>query len=303
MARATDPNDILPPGVIAAATTPIRERSNYVDLGAAMEIIDFLNASPAVGISILGSTGSFLHFDVEEREKFITFAAKRSKKPIIVGVSHSTFDVTLHLIEHAAASGAAAALVLPPYYFKYTPAQIEAYFTALGERASSHLPIYLYNIPFFTGTIPVEVSHRLLSSGHWTGIKDSSGQPEYLAALQDTGKTLLVGNDSAIQASRRQGAAGVISGCAACIPELICALDHAVVSGNEAKEAVLRELLGQFFTWLDRFPTPVGIELGCHIRKLPSRRHDIWLPTQVQEEFTAWFNDWLPIVLKESASA
>ena len=283
----------------AAAVTPIRERSNYIDLGATMEIIDFLNASPCGGISILGSTGAFLHFDVEEREKLITFATKRSKKPVVVGVSHSTFDVTLHLIEHAAGAGAAAALILPPYYFRYTPEQVEAYLAALGRRMGTHIPLLLYNIPFFTAAIPAEAAQRLLSSGGYAGIKDSSGKPEYLAALSGTGKTLLVGNDGAISVSRRQGASGVISGCAACVPELIAAYDLAVTTNDMAREAQLLGHLHQLFEWLDRLPVPLGIELACQLRKLPVRCQTAWLPPDLVEGFSAWFLNWLPAVRKD----
>jgi 4-hydroxy-tetrahydrodipicolinate synthase len=223
MSRTTATNHIPPSGVYAAAVTPFRERSNYVDLGAAMEILDFLEASPAKGISIFGTTGNFLHFDVEEREKLVSFGVKRCRKPVIVGIAHSTLDVTVYLAEQAAGAGASAALVLPPYYFRYNVAQLEEFYLRLGEKAAGVVPLYLYNIPFFTSALPVEVSERLLRSGMYVGIKDSSGKPEYLEALKDTGATLLVGNDNALCVSRKQSAVGVISGCAAALPELICA--------------------------------------------------------------------------------
>lgn len=300
MSVTTDSNHILPQGVYAAAITPARERSNYVDLSAALEILDFLEKSPAVGISIFGTTGNFLHFDVEEREKLVHFGIKRCRKPVAVGIAHSTLDVTVHLAEQAAGSGASFALVLPPYYFKYSDAQIEEFYLRLGEKAAKFLPLYLYNIPFFTAAIPVEVSKRLLESGMYSGIKDSSGRPEYLAALSGTGKTLLVGNDTALCESRRSGiTAGVISGCAAAIPELICALDRAVVSGDGTKEALLAWYLGEFIGWLNKFPTPFGVEEACRMRKLPTKPDTTWLGGAPLEEYRAWFAEWWPGVLKD----
>ncbi len=263
-------------------------------------MIDFLNASQAQGITLLGTTGNFLHFDIEEREKLISFGIKRSSKPVAVGVSHSTLDVTIHLCEHAAASGAALALVLPPYYFRYTPAQLEAFFLRVGEKAAQHLPLYLYNIPFFTAEIPVEVSERLLKSGLYSGIKDSSGKPEYLRALKDTGATRLVGNDNALCISRKEGSAGVVSGCAAAVPELICALDAAVSSGNTAREAILAQRLSELISWLDQFPTPVGIEEAARLRKLPARPDLSWLGDSPLDAYRGWFLDWLPQVLSDA---
>ena len=271
-----------------------------MDLGAAMEILDFLEASPAKGISIFGTTGNFIHFDVEEREKLVSFGVKRCRKPVIVGIAHSTLDVTVYLAEQAAGAGASAALVLPPYYFRYNVTQLEEFYLRLGEKAAGVIPLYLYNIPFFTSALPVEVSERLLRSGMYVGIKDSSGKPEYLEALKDTGATLLVGNDNALCVSRKQSAVGVISGCAAALPELICALDAAVASGDAAREALLWAYLQQFIGWLDKFPTPFGVEEACRLRKLPARPETSWLGGAPLAEYRDWFVDWLPAVLRDS---
>lgn len=265
-----------------------------------MEILDFLEASPAKGISIFGSTGNFLHFDVEEREKLVSFGVKRCRKPVIVGIAHSTLDVTLYLAEQAAGAGASAALVLPPYYFRYSVAQIEEFYLRLGEKAAGAIPLYLYNIPFFTSALPVEVSERLLRSGMYAGIKDSSGKPEYLEALKDTGATLLVGNDNALRVSRKQSAVGVISGCAAALPELICALEAAVANGEAAREALLWAYLQEFIDWLDKFPTPFGVEEACRLRKLPARPDTTWLGGAPLAEYRDWFAGWLPAVLRDS---
>jgi len=293
-------NHIPPRGVYAAAITPARERSNYVDLGASMEVIDFLSASPVEGISIFGTTGNFLHFDVEEREKLVSFGIKRSRKPVAVGIAHSTLDVTVHLAEQAADSGASLALVLPPYYFKYSEEQIENFYLRLAEKAAKFLPLYLYNIPFFTAAIPLAVSRRLLESGMYAGIKDSSGKPEYLEGLTGTGKTLLVGNDTALCDSRKGPAVGVISGCAAALPELVCALDRAVASGDAGQEAKLWGYLKEFIDWLNAFPTPFGVAEACRLRKLPARPDSTWLGNVPLEAYRHWFLNWLPHVLEDS---
>jgi dihydrodipicolinate synthase/N-acetylneuraminate lyase len=265
-----------------------------------MEVIDFLNASPAQGLTLLGTTGNFLHLDVEEREKLIGFALKRSRKPMGVNVAHSTLDVAVYLAEHAAACGAAFAMVLPPYYFRYTPEQIDAFLTRFAEKTHQLLPLYLYNLPFFTSAIPLETSQRLLSSGLYRGIKDSSGKPEYLSALASTGGTLIVGNDSALIASRKDVAVAVVSGCAAAVPELICAMDRAITAGDEARQAQLLPYLQEMLRWFDSFPAPVAIEEACRLRKLPCRPDTSWLGNAPLDAFRQWFVEWLPQVLADS---
>jgi dihydrodipicolinate synthase/N-acetylneuraminate lyase len=293
MSRTSAPNSTVPSGVYAAAITPIRERSNYVDLGAALEIIGFLEASPVRGTTLLGTTGNFVHMDVEEREKLIHFALKRSRKPMGVNISHSTLDVTKHLGELAGNEGAAFALVLPPYYFRYSDSQLESYFTRVGEALAGHIPLYLYNIPFFTAAIPQPLAHQLLASGLYAGIKDSSGKPEYLTSLRDTPANLIVGNDSALAISRGTVANGVVSGCAGCVPELITAYDTAIAYGQKDRQDALSPLLAELLYWLDQFPAPFGIEYLAKLRGLPSRPDTSWLGDAPLTDLEAWFPAWL----------
>lgn len=265
-----------------------------------MEIIDFLNASPAQGLTLLGTTGNFLHFDVEEREKLISFALKRSRKPMGVNVAHSTLDVAVYLAEHAASCGASFAMVLPPHYFRYTPQQVEEYLTRFAEKTHQLLPLYLYNLPFFTSPIAAETAERLLNSGLYAGIKDSSGQPELLRRLRSTPGTLIVGNDSALTVSRKESAVAVISGCAAAVPELICAMDRAIARADAAREAQLMPYLQDMLRWFDSFPAPVGIEEACRLRKLPCRPDTSWLGAAPLTAFREWFPGWLAEVLQIS---
>lgn len=287
----------MPSGVYAAAITPHRERANLIDSGAAMEIIDFLCASGVDGIALLESSGNFVHFDPEERERFVTFAIKRSRKPVAVNVSHSTLEVTMQLAEQAADAGAAFVLVMPPYFYPYAGDMVEAYYRELRAGLDGGVPLYLYNMPFFTSPIPVEVAARLLDEGLYRGIQDSSGKPEYLAALGSGVR--MVGNDAAIHSSRRE-AAGLVSGCAACMPELVVALDRAVMRGDEAAQGRLGARLSELMGWLDRFPVPFAIMEACRLRKLPARPDSSWLGSAPIEEFRSWFEGWLPEALRDA---
>ena len=60
-------------------------------------------------------------------------AAKRSRVPVIFNCSHSSFDGVVELTEAAEAAGAAAVLVMPPYFFTYTQTQIVDFYRAGGR--------------------------------------------------------------------------------------------------------------------------------------------------------------------------
>ena len=77
-------------GVNVAAITPRRAREVEVDLGAMLELVDFLCAQQVQGITLFGTTGEFVHFTIEERSRYVALLAKRSRVPVMANVSHST---------------------------------------------------------------------------------------------------------------------------------------------------------------------------------------------------------------------
>jgi len=66
-------------GIFVAAITPRRHLEYSIDLGATLELIDFLCENGVDGIALLGSTGEFVHFALDDRRHMVNFAAKRSR--------------------------------------------------------------------------------------------------------------------------------------------------------------------------------------------------------------------------------
>src|SRR5712675_2373053 len=170
-------------GVLVAAVTPRRAHEHSIDLGATLEMIDFLGNSGVNGIALLGSTGEFVHFALDDRRHMVNFAAKRSRLPLLVNVSHSTLDGSIELAREAASAGVAGVLLMPPYYFPQDQDAIRSFYLAFATAVGDALPIYLYNIPFCTSDIASSTATELLASGKFAGIKDSSGNLDYFRAL------------------------------------------------------------------------------------------------------------------------
>src|SRR5579862_873989 len=171
-------------GVFAAAVTPHRLEGHEADIAGMLELIDFLARSGVQGTVVLGSTGEFPHIKVTERARLVQFAVKRSRVPIIAGVSHSTLDGALELASEAITSGVAALLLMPPHFFRYDQADVAEFYRRFSvEIGRTNVPILLYNIPQFTSGIPFETVRQLIDSGRYAGIKDSSGDREYFHHL------------------------------------------------------------------------------------------------------------------------
>jgi len=293
-------------GVNVAAVTPRREGPE-IDLAATFELIEFLSRAGVAGIALLGTTGEFLHYDLSERVRLITLGTKRSRVPIIAGVGHSSLDGAITLAREAAEAGAAAALLMPPYFFRYSQEEVKEFYLRFAQALKDSIPVLLYNIPFFTTEVSCETALELLATGLFAGIKDSSGDfasfERFQAARAERPFNLLVGNDVIFTRARAAGADGVVSGVACAVPELMLGLDRAIAAGAAAQIARLEVRLQEFIARIDRFPVPVGIREALVVRGLnvgPSSTPPGPQARRELEEFRAWFKSWLPAVQREA---
>ena len=294
-------------GVIVAATTPRRSREYSIDLAATLELVDFLGNTGVNAIALLGSTGEFVHFALDDRRHMTGFAAKRSRVPLLVNVSHSTLDGAVELARDAANDGVAGVLIMPPFYFRYGQDAIRTFFLKFAAEVDAAVPIYLYNIPIFSNPIDVSTARDLLDTGLFAGIKDSSGSWEYFENLREGSSTLpfafFSGAERLYAKARPLGARGVISGVACALPELMAALERTLSEGDQAAKASTLECrLQEFLQWVDQFPAPVAIKEAARLRKLNIGAWAVPLGPELEPklaEFAQWFSGWLPQVLRE----
>jgi 4-hydroxy-tetrahydrodipicolinate synthase len=286
-------------GVIAAAVTPHGKRGDDPDIGATLELIDFLCGAGVQGIALLGSTGEFVNLSCDDRVRLVYLAVKRSRVPVLAGVSHSTLDGAVELGREATAAGAAGLLIMPPYFFRYRQPEIREFYMKFAEM-SHGAPIYLYNIPAFTSRISFETAEQLLSTGRFAGIKDSSGDWDNFQALSGSKRehqfTLLAGHDAIFARARKTGADGVVSGVACAMPELLLALDRAIAQVDEAETERLDARLNEFLERIECFPVPVGIKAALAARGIKTGPPPVPLAPDTQaalDEFSEWFKAWL----------
>ncbi len=297
-------------GVHPALITPRRPDSHQADLSAALELVDFVSRSGVDGIVLLGSTGEFVHFDVEERLRLSQFAIKRSRVPVTVNISHSSWDGALTLARGACGQGAAAILVMPPYFFRHGQESIEEFCLWLAHELGNGIPILLCNMPAFTNEFELVTLTRLLATGRFAGVKDSSGEIDRFrhvqAFKQQTAFSLLIGGERVYAAARAEGADGVISGSACAVPELILGLDRAIRSGVADKRIRLEGSLAELAAHLSTLPFPAGIREAVALRGLKTGPPALPLGKELNAElgqFREWFRGWLPGTLKEACDA
>jgi dihydrodipicolinate synthase/N-acetylneuraminate lyase len=291
-------------GVFAALLTPRKINTTDADAAAQLEYIDHVLAAGVDGVVLFGSTGEFVHFDIDERTRVLSMAKRRSRVPVLVNVSHSSLSGAVDLAEAAIEIGVTGLLVMPPYFYRYSDGQILKFFEEFANAISRRSPLYLYNLPFFTNPISSSVATELLASKRYAGIKDSSGDPHMLQALTEHRRhhefSLFVGNETRYVEGRRLNADGIVSGVAAAIPELIVAMDRALRAHNDDLASTLDLRLQEFITWISKFPASVGIKQAAAARRWITGDFAVPLDHKTRTElieYERWFETWLPPVL------
>ena len=285
-------------GVVAACLSPRRAGEPNVDLASLLEMVDFLCTAHVDGIVLFGSTGEFVQFETADRARALSLAVRRSRCPVYANVSHAHLDAALALTDEAANAGAAGVLLMPPIYFRYDQETVRQYCLDFLKSAGGLLPAYLYNIPQFATPIAIETAVELLGAG-FAGIKDSSGDVEYFQRLLDacgsSGASLVTGGELLYGRFRNEGAAGVVSGIASAVPELVVAYDRFLCAADEDRVSRLRAWIAEFIAWFEEFPTPMIIREAAKLRGLSAGDPAAPLGpalTARLDEFRAWFPAW-----------
>jgi len=136
------------------------------------------NESDLSGFVVMGSNGEFPHLTDEEQVMITRAVAEEvsADKYLIAGTGTPSTESTVKRTERAAESGADAAMVLPPYYYRpgMGERELEEHYVHVAE--TSPIPIILYNIPLFAAVeLDVTLVAKLSHHPNIIGLKDSGG--------------------------------------------------------------------------------------------------------------------------------
>lgn len=222
-----------------------------------------------------GTTGESSTLSNAEHHRVIEICIEQAagRVPIIAGCgSNDTTNALLHM-NFSKKCGAAAALVVAPYYNRPNQEGIFAHFEKLTNECD--LPIILYNVPARTVTdmLPATVT-KLSKLPNIRGIKDASGDvsrvTEHSLGSED-GFCQLSGVDELSLAFNATGGVGAISVTANVAPKLCAEFQAACASGDYKSARELNDRLYPLHTSLfsDASPGPVKYAMSRVIRDFP----------------------------------
>jgi 4-hydroxy-tetrahydrodipicolinate synthase len=249
-------------GVLPALITPFSVDGERIDGDALAANVERLVAAGVGGLVPGGSTGEFTTLSHAERRELteLTVEAADGRVPVVAGTGALSTRETVELSEHAERAGAAAVMVVPPFYDALSWRELLAHYTAVAERIS--IPIMYYNLPSATGVTLTFEQFRELPV---TCLKDTGGDATAATELiQSDGPTLLNGWDTLTFAALAAGVRAVVWGTASIVPEQCVRLHRLLIDDIDLPAA--RELWARLWplcAFLEDQSYPAAVKAGC----------------------------------------
>jgi 4-hydroxy-tetrahydrodipicolinate synthase len=232
-------------GSMPALITPFQ--NGELDLDTLKKLVEWQIAMGSHGLVPVGTTGESPTLTHDEHETVIATVVKAAagRVPVIAGAGSNNTVEAMRLVQFAHKAGAAAALVVTPYYNKPTQRGLIAHFTALHDCAD--IPIIIYNIP---GRSVVDMTPATMAElaklPRIVGGKDATGD---LARVCDQRLSCgpdfvqLSGEDATAHGFNAQGGTGCISVTANVAPELLAKMQNACLAGDYAAALAIQDKL------------------------------------------------------------
>jgi 4-hydroxy-tetrahydrodipicolinate synthase len=222
-------------GSIVALITPFR--NGQVDEPKLRELVEFHVKHGTDGIVACGTTGEDPGLSHAEHDRVVEMIIETAagRLPVIVGTGSNSTAHTVELSRHAERAGAAAALVVSPYYNKPTQEGLYRHFRTVAEAIT--LPVFVYNIQSRTA---VNVETDTLARLHRdcrniVGVKEASGSLDQMSQVMGAcgpDFIMLSGDDNLTLPLMSVGGRGVISVIANIVPRDVADLTRAALDDD-----------------------------------------------------------------------
>ena len=229
-------------GSMVALVTPMAG-DGTVDLAALAALVEWHVAEGTDALVVVGTTGEAPTLEPAEQVAVIREAVRvaRGRIPVIAGTGSNSTQHSIRATRAAAEAGAAAALVVVPYYNRPTQDGMVEHFSAIA--AAGGLPLILYNVPSRTvADMQPATAVRLSQVAGIVGIKEATGEVARVGAILGgarKGFEVYSGDDATARAAILAGARGVISVTANLAPGAMHRMCAAALAGDAAAAAAL----------------------------------------------------------------
>jgi 4-hydroxy-tetrahydrodipicolinate synthase len=249
-------------GSMPAMITPFRD--GQIDVEALGRLVEFQIANGVSALVPCGSTGESATLTHQEHTEVVRLVVKyaRGRVPVIAGTGSNSTAEAISLTRAAKEVGAAAALLISPYYNRPTQEGIYLHYKAVADAV--RFPLIVYNIPGRTASkIEAATLARLAEVEHIIGLKEATGSlDEVQEVLRLCGDKLEIycGDDSLTLPVMAVGGVGVISVTANFMPKQTAEMTAACLRGDWATGRSLHYAMLPVIRALFTEVNPIGVK-------------------------------------------
>ena len=276
-------------GVLPALITPFTDDGEAIDAAALAALVDRVVAGGVGGLVPGGSTGEFTTLSHGERRELVelTVEAAAGRVPVVAGTGALSTRETVELSVHAERAGAAAVMIVPPFYDALSWRELRAHYTAVADAID--IPIMYYNLPSASGvTLTADQLRELPVSS----LKDTGGDAVAATELiQTDGPTLLNGWDTLTFAALAAGVSAVVWGAASIVPRQCVELHRLLIDDIDLPAArALWARLWPLCRFLEAQSYAAAVKTACRLvgdATGPVRAPLLPLEERAEEELSA----------------
>lgn len=258
-------------GVIVALHTPLTP-TGEIHEEALRAHLEWMVQTGIHGIFPCGTMGEGIALSDAQRKRVteISLDQLKGRIPLMPQVTTNNTAGCIELARHAQEKGVDAISVIAPYFYPSDGPALETFFTQIASAVPG-LPVYLYNNP---GRSASGISSSLVGKlakkvKNIVGIKDSSKDLILFQEYVEVGGenfACIIGTDGLVYPAMMVGAVGVVSAVANPFPELMVALNNAVLAKQYERARRLQLLVNQLRAVLKIGPYLAGYKEIMRLR-------------------------------------
>ncbi len=253
-------------GSLTALVTPFKNGS--LDEGAFRALVDWQVAEGTSGLVPVGTTGESPTLSHDEHKQVVAWCVEqaRGRVPVVAGAGSNSTKEAIELSQHAEQAGAAAVLVVTPYYNKPTQEGLYQHYKAINDAIG--IPIIIYNIPGRSVIdMSVETMARLYELNNIAGVKDATANVVRVSqqrAAMGPDFNQLSGEDATVLGFMAHGGHGCISVTSNVAPRLCAEFQGACLKGDYVAALNYHDKLMPLHTalFLETNPAPAKYALS-----------------------------------------
>lgn len=199
-------------GLFPALVTPLCADGS-VNLGSLRALVRMNLDKGVAGFYVGGSTSECFLLTAEERKKILEAVVSETAgaAAVIAHIGSIGTDLSIELGRHAEKTGVDAVSSVPPFYYKFSPEEIRAYYRDITDAVNK--PMIIYNFPALSGvTLTAEAVAEYAKDERIIGVKHTSMDLYQLERMKKTvpGLTVYSGHDEVYLGGLVLGADGAI---------------------------------------------------------------------------------------------